>query len=88
MKIEHLLHKHGGRITEIKAVAHSTYKRVASWHYDEPGMMIFKHPNESESQRAFGNEEDVDVMPDEVEAVFAAIQARDGAEETKGEEAA
>lgn len=33
MQIEHLQHKHGGRITEIKAVAHCTFKRVASWHY-------------------------------------------------------
>lgn len=33
MKIEHLQHKHGGRITSITHVAHSTYKRVAEWHY-------------------------------------------------------
>lgn len=32
MKIEHLLHKHGGRITEIRAVGHHTWKGVASWH--------------------------------------------------------
>ena len=33
MKTVHLQHKHGGRITAINAVGHSTYKRVAGWFY-------------------------------------------------------
>ncbi len=33
MKIEHLEHKHGGRITSIAAIAHETHKGRASWHF-------------------------------------------------------
>ena len=33
MKIEHLQHRHGGRIVEITAAAHDTWKGIASWHY-------------------------------------------------------
>jgi len=28
-----LYHRHGGEITAIKAVAHATYRGVASWHF-------------------------------------------------------
>lgn len=33
MKIQHLEHRHGGRITNIEAIAHDTYERRASWHF-------------------------------------------------------
>lgn len=33
MEIKHLHHKHGGRITAIHSVGHSTYKGVAEWFY-------------------------------------------------------
>lgn len=33
MKLEHMGHKHGGRITEIWAVGHETIRGVADWHY-------------------------------------------------------
>jgi hypothetical protein len=33
MLTKYLEHKHGGRITEISAVGHDTYKKVAEWFY-------------------------------------------------------
>jgi len=33
MKTTHLQHKSGGRITEVKAVAHSTYEGAAAWYF-------------------------------------------------------
>lgn len=33
MRIEHLEHRHGGKITNLSAVAHATYERRASWHF-------------------------------------------------------
>src|ERR1700741_3296745 len=33
MKLSYLQHKHGGKIVEITAIAHSTYRRIAEWHF-------------------------------------------------------
>ena len=33
MKLNHMQHKHGGRIVSIDAIAHSVYKGAAEWHY-------------------------------------------------------
>lgn len=33
MKMQYLLHKHGGRITAIHSIEHATYKGVASWFF-------------------------------------------------------
>lgn len=33
MQIEHLEHRHGGRITSIEAIAHDTEQRRAFWHF-------------------------------------------------------
>lgn len=47
MKIEHLLHKHGGRITEIRTVAHATNKKEpAFWFYE--GSVKWDDGSESE----------------------------------------
>lgn len=33
MKTDHLQHRHGGKIVALHAVAHTTFKGVASWHF-------------------------------------------------------
>ena len=33
MEIKHLLHKHGGRITAINSISHSTDRSTAFWFY-------------------------------------------------------
>lgn len=33
MKTEHLYHKDGGKVTAVHAIAHSTYKGIATWHF-------------------------------------------------------
>jgi len=33
MQTKYLSHKHGGKIVSVTAIAHETYRRVASWHY-------------------------------------------------------
>jgi hypothetical protein len=33
MNTKYLRHRHGGTITEISAIAHESYKGVASWHF-------------------------------------------------------
>lgn len=45
MKTVHLQHKHGGRITAIIAVAHSTHEKVADWFYR--GDVEWRHGGKS-----------------------------------------
>ena len=33
MKTDHLLHRNGGRIKSLVAIAHSTYKKCTEWHF-------------------------------------------------------
>lgn len=45
MQIQHLLHRHGGRIVSIDSVAHATFKGVASWHF--VGRVVWDDTTES-----------------------------------------
>jgi hypothetical protein len=47
MQIQHLQHKHGGRIVSIDAIAHETYQRRASWHF--VGKVQWTDGSESEA---------------------------------------
>lgn len=63
MKVTGLEHKHGGKITDVLAIGHDTYKRVGSWHYVcrvvwedgsvsesavvEPWAVVYDHENEA-----------------------------------------
>jgi hypothetical protein len=79
MKIEHLQHKLGGRIVEISAAEHETYKGVASWYF--AGSVIFDDSKTQEPQACqlapwvICADQDNPSAKAEAEAIFAALTA-------------